>query len=92
MHSYKNFFKYLFILTLLLSSIAVFASETDGTINGTYSSSLLCRNDACSTTTRINWKPTLGTAVHITDTAVTGDIWSETMGWIRMNPGGGLGE
>jgi hypothetical protein len=33
----------------------------------------------------INWNPTQG-GVTVTDTAVTGDIWGETVGWIRLNP------
>ncbi len=87
----NNFFKYILILTLVVSSFIVSASETDGTISNTYFNALLCRNDNCSITTKINFKTTLGNAIHITDTAITGDAWSETMGWIRFNPGGGFG-
>jgi hypothetical protein len=88
---FKKSIKYFFILILLVGSFIVYASETDGTISDTYFGALLCTNSDCTTTTRINFKPTLGNAVHITDTAVTGDVWSETMGWIRFNPGGGYG-
>lgn len=36
----------------------------------------------------INWKPTNGTAVQVTDSAITGTIWGETVGWINLNPTG----
>lgn len=91
MFLFKIFFKYFFILILITVSFVVNASETDGTIDATYYSALLCTNDLCTTTSRINFKTSLGTSVHITDTAITGDIWSEDMGWIRFNPGGGFG-
>ena len=87
----KKIFKYFFIIVLTVGSFSVYASITDGTIDATYKGALLCTNDLCTTTTRINLKPTLGNAVHITDTVVTGDIWSEDIGWIRMNPSGGFG-
>ena len=89
---FNKFLKYFFVLILLGSFFVSYASETDGTISDIYKGALLCTNDSCTTTTRINFKTTLfGNAVHITDTAVTGDVWSETMGWIRMNPAGGFG-
>ncbi len=91
MISQGKLFKYFFITILMVGSFTVSASVMDGTISNTYYGALLCTNDICSTTTRINMKPTLGNAVHITDTAVTGDVWSENMGWIRFNPGGGYG-
>ena len=34
---------------------------------------------------RINWSPTNGGAT-VTDTAITGLIWGETVGWINLNP------
>ena len=87
----KKIFNFFFIVTLISITFSISASVSDGTINPTYTGALLCMNDTCTTTTRINFKPNLGNPVHITDTMVTGDIWSENMGWIRFNPGGGYG-
>jgi len=81
-----TFFKYAFIVFVFTHRFIVSASTTDGTIDSTYYSALLCTNDVCTTTTQINFKPTLGTPIHITDTAVTGHAWSETFGWINFNP------
>jgi len=47
----------------------------------------------------LNFKPSLGSGVTVTDSYVTGDLWAENIGWIRLKPasyGGvinnGLGE
>lgn len=82
----KNFVKFFFLLILISGASLVHASITDGTIDTTNKSALLCTNDICTTSTQINFKPTLGTAIHITDTALTGHAWSETFGWIKLNP------
>ncbi len=34
----------------------------------------------------INFEPSSGPGVTVTDTDVTGDAWAENVGWIRMNP------
>lgn len=83
--------KFFLILILALAFSAASASETDGTIDTTYYSALLCTNDSCTTTSQINFKPTYGNGIHITDAGITGDAWSEDMGWIRFDPGGGYG-
>lgn len=80
------FYKYIFIAFIVTSGFIASASTTDGTIDSTYHSALLCTNDVCTTTTQINFKPTLGTPIHVTDTAITGHAWSETFGWINLNP------
>ena len=81
--------------TLIILSVATIfsvyvpqahASYTDGTIDSTYHSALLCLNDTCTSTSQINFKPTLGTPVHITDSGITGNAWSETFGWINFAP------
>jgi len=82
----KKSFIITLILTLSFGSSFVYASTTDGTIDSTYKTALLCLDDSCSTTTRINFKTTNGEAVHITDTGLTGYAWSETFGWINLNP------
>lgn len=37
----------------------------------------------------INFDPSLGPGVTITNTNLTGDAWAENVGWIRLNPIGG---
>ena len=39
---------------------------------------------------RINFGLSLG-YVHVTDSAVTGYAWSETLGWINLDPSGTQG-
>ncbi len=34
----------------------------------------------------VNFKPTLGTPITVTDTAITGNAWGDYVGWINMNP------
>lgn len=36
----------------------------------------------------INWLPAGGTAVNITEGAITGDVWSTHFGWIHLDPTG----
>lgn len=78
------------LFTLLLSFVLhghiVFAAT--GTIDVASYSSFLCSNDACTTGSTINWLPSTGTAVSITDSLVTGDIWGERIGWVNLNPTG----
>lgn len=39
-----------------------------------------------STNDFINWAPTNGTPVVVSDTEITGEIWGESVGWITLNP------
>lgn len=82
----KKTYILIFILSLLSIGFVSYASETDGTIDATNHYSLLCENDSCSTTSRINFLTTNGRDVHVTDTALTGDVWSEKFGWINLDP------
>ena len=96
MQNYTKIFKWqtlLLLCFLLFCSFAgrASASVSDGTINVTYYTARLCVAADCASGTVVNWKPTEGTAVHIADTGVTGDIWSTTLGWINLDPAeGGL--
>jgi hypothetical protein len=87
MSSYKNLFKTLFILGLIIGSFNVYA-VTDSTIDATYHGALLCTNDTCTTTSRINF----GKFTHVPDYNVTvsdselkGYIWGEGFGWVVLN-------
>ncbi len=79
----------LFLATCI---VVVFSFSTNiihaatGTINASYKYAKLCGNADCSTYTQINFKPTNGTAVSVTDSAVTGYVWSEKLGWINLGP------
>jgi hypothetical protein len=84
----KKIFRYTFAILLVSVSISLYASTTDGTINATNHSALLCMDETCTTTTQINFLPTHVTtsqAVHITNGEMTGYVWSEEMGWIVLN-------
>ena len=85
-----KFFKYIFILFLLLGfSIQVKASVSEGTINAGSHYALLCEDDTCATTSQINFLTTSGGIVHVYDNAITGNIWSSKMGWINLYPSHG---
>ncbi len=82
----KRIIKYFLVLTLFCGYFSVLASTTDGTIDAANHSALLCLNDDCTNTTQINFLTTNGRAVHVTNTELTGDVWSETFGWINLDP------
>ncbi len=67
----------LFILGALLLAKPVFASTTDGTISS---------GDAWSE--KIGWLNFAAShgSVHITDSGLTGYVWSRNYGWIKLNP------
>ena len=75
----------LFSLWVVLGvATPIFAAPISATYNT--ASFLDLDLDADLTKDQINWKPTNGTVVSVTDTAVTGMIWGETVGWINLNP------
>ena len=87
-------------LTSLLSSVlipvfvgvAVFsffikvAQATDGTIEASNRTSLFCTDDSCTTGSKILWVTDNGAPVKVTDSALSGDIWGENVGWINLSP------
>lgn len=77
----------LLIFALLITSSIAFAAP----ISSTYKTSSFLDLDLDGNTVKdqINWKPTHGTPVNVTDTNVTGNIWGETVGWINLNPSNG---
>lgn len=82
----KQSFRYIIFILFFCLALPVHASIFNGTINAADSTALLCGNDVCTTASEINFLTTNGIEVQITDTAVTGDIWSTDMGWINLNP------
>lgn len=75
--------------TFLAGTPAAFAAT--GTIDATsrFSQFRDYDGDNDSTFDRINWKTTNGTPVTVTDSAITGYIWGETVGWINLDPTNG---
>ncbi len=92
-----NFFKYFnffILLTLIIITGRVEASTSSGTIDSSSKITRICQDVSCSTFGQVNWKPTLNanttgaTAVSITDSAITGHIWGNQLGWINLAPTG----
>lgn len=88
-NTFKKFFKYIFLIVVIAGSFQAFASSTNGTIDASNHSALLCMDDTCATTTSINFRTTNGREVHVTNSVLTGDVWSEEMGWINLDPTNG---
>ncbi len=88
-HSFRNsifyfllsalLFYFLFSTFYFLDSNIVLASTTDGTINAVYK---------YAWAKNLGWLNfgTSGGNVHITDTVLTGNVWSSNYGWIKLNP------
>lgn len=84
---FKNYIKFFIILFVVIYATSFsYASTTDGTIDPANHTALLCSDDLCTITSQVNFLTTTGVAVHITDSAVTGNAWSENVGWINFNP------
>jgi hypothetical protein len=73
----------LFILTLGFSQHVFAAGNIDNTFK--YSQFLNIDLDNSGTNDQINWSPTNGGAT-VTNSAITGNIWGDTVGWINLNP------
>ena len=100
--SRKPFRYVLFIFAFLLLSVAgaVYASETNGTIDSANYTAKICRDTTCPTAvttfpdttgannSRVNFlvTNTPGTSIAITDAGVTGYAWGENIGWINFSP------
>lgn len=71
-----------FVVTFVPSTL-IFASSTDGTIDSTYK--------YAKATDGVSGTFNFGTAqgnVHVTDTELTGHVWSDYYGWINLQPAG----
>ena len=67
-----------------LIPVALFAST--GGIDATSHTARLCSNEDCSVYSIVNWKPTNGGGVSVSDTTLSGYIWSNKLGWINLAP------
>lgn len=76
------------VAVIALSSVPQELYAATGTINpaSKYSQFYDIDLDSSGDKDLINWAPTNGIAVQVTDTAITGTIWGETVGWINLNP------
>lgn len=83
----KIFLLAVLLTTGLSASHAVFAA---GNIDPVQKHSQFLNTDLDSSGTNdfINWNPTNGGAT-VANTAVTGNIWGDTVGWINLNPTNG---
>ncbi len=85
----RSFIKNIFIATATLTAVFGFAftAFAAGNMDGTLKWSQFIDMDLDTSGKKdlINWMPTNGGAT-ITDNAITGYIWGETVGWIHMNP------
>jgi hypothetical protein len=72
-------FSAVFFVSIFLFPARIYA--VTGTIDSANFKSKLLEDSSL-----INWLTSTGAAVTITDTAVTGEIWGENIGWIRLGP------
>jgi hypothetical protein len=81
-----------FLFTLvILAPVALFASESDGTISATNKNALVCHDTTCTSPTPgvLNFRPTGTTPVTIEDTdGIDGIGWGNEIGWINFDPTG----
>src|SRR3989304_804962 len=76
---YKQLSRLLFIITLILFPIVALAENIDPDNNG--SQYAWGENVGW-----INFEPSQGPGVTVSDTAVSGYAWGENIGWINLNP------
>ncbi len=85
----RSFFKNILIGTVTLISLLGFTltAFAAGNINATNKYSQFVDTDLNkdSTLDLINWSPTKGGAT-VSNTAISGYIWGETVGWINLSP------
>ena len=82
----RTFIRLVAVFIGLLVPIAAFAAT--GTIDPANAHSRLCQNSDCSQYSIVNWHPTNSTVV-VSDTGLTGYIWSADLGWINLSPTNG---
>jgi hypothetical protein len=83
------------LLTSLLALSIVLSASPASAATGTITAGIQTNNtpymdfDNNTVPDRINWRTSNGTAVAVTDTELTGEIWGEGLGWIKLDPLGG---
>jgi hypothetical protein len=63
---------------------ALFAAT--GTIDASNYQSRQCASEDCGTYSTVYWRTDHGAPVTVTDSAITGEIWSSALGWIILGP------
>ncbi len=87
----KTKYTKLVLVSLLLTGATSLASLDVGYIDSTSHYSKVCHDVSCSSYGNINFLPTQTNAtspVVITDTAITGYLWGDELGWINLAPTG----
>ena len=79
---FKQMLTAIFSVVLLLCCSAGYAENIDPDSDGS-------RYAWAENVGWINFQPSLGSGVTVTDSAVTGYAWAENIGWISLNPTGG---
>lgn len=78
------------LLVFFVMTMSAEALGETGTIDGGAHTARVCHDNTCSTFGTLNFLPTSPlTAVSITDTAITGYIWGDEIGWVNLAPTGG---
>lgn len=84
------------LITIVLSftALSAHASQSVGTILTGFSTTKICQNVACSVYGSVNWLPTINantpgaTAVSVTDSGLSGNLWGDEIGWVNLSPAG----
>jgi hypothetical protein len=84
MHLLRRIISFAAILAGLFVPVALYAAT--GTIDAANYKARLCQDTTCTTYSVVYWKTTNGPAVSITDSGLSGYIWSENLGWINLAP------
>ena len=79
-----------FAAILAIGLVPAFSAYAAGNIDATnkYSQFLNLDLDSSGTNDFVDWNPASGGAT-VTDSAVTGYVWGDTVGWINLNPAHG---
>lgn len=85
--------KYFFSVGILLATVTfVYASQSSGTVDGTFHNARVCYDTSCVTGGNINFLPTTGVGINpvtIDDTnGLDGHAWGTDIGWINLGPQG----
>lgn len=77
----KNILKFFSVFALCFFCFLGTVNAETGTIDSTYFKTKLDLDDSV-----IYWRTTNGESVVVSDTAITGEIWGSTVGWIILDP------
>jgi hypothetical protein len=77
---------FVFLAVFALVSVPVYAGEIT---SGQHTSQFpYFDSNADTIGDKLNWRTSFGTPVEVTNTQLTGEVWGEGQGWIRLDPSG----